>query len=270
MRTKRSYKKYVFYFFIVVMLSIFCINRLFLSSSEKSESFVSSLMYPLILIQDKVCDWINPYFEKDESVDKIKSELEKLKKENEELSSENIRIKSAIGYLENVEELIQFKKKYDKNYSKGIIAQLLMKQFSIQENYCFIDKGADDGVTKDMVAVYKDCIIGRISEVFPSYSKLAFVTDKSCKIAAYCCKTGTTGIYEGINQTDKASLSYVNHLATLEADDLVISSGEGVVFPQGFALGKISTFTSDGVQYKVSLNPIIDVNKLKYCYLIKK
>jgi rod shape-determining protein MreC len=134
----------------------------------------------------------------------------------------------------------------------------------------FIDRGASKGVQPNMVALYKNCLIGRVSEVYPSYSKVLLITDKTCKIAALCGTTKSSGIHEGLNKKDYCTLNYVSHLCTLEEGELVISSGEGLVFPQGFGLGKIKSFTRKGLFYDVVIEPLVDLKNIEYVYIIQK
>ncbi len=56
----------------------------------------------------------------------------------------------------------------------------------------------------------------------------------------------------------------------MQKNDLVISSGQGMVFPRGFGLGRIRYFTADGVNYTTRLSPLLNLKKLDYCYLLQK
>lgn len=267
---KSSIKKKIFLITIVPLIIIFSFQRLSIKSVGTLEEVSSYIMYPIVETGKIVSDNVHSFFDIFDSTEKLQLQLEKTRKENEELLSENILLKSSIAYLEPLSEMIEYKARYNQNYSHGIVAQITMKQFSDQEHYCIIDKGSCEGIRKDMVAVYKNCLIGRVLQVYPIYSKVQLITDKSCKVSAYCCKSGTVGIYQGLNQIDKATLNYVSHLDTVYEDDLVMSSGEGTIFPQGFALGKISSFSKDNVQYKIVVKPIIDLNSLNSCYIIAK
>jgi len=170
--------------------------------------------------------------------------------------------------LENLQELIEFKKRYE--ISSFMSATILMRQISNDANILFIDLGSSSGIKKDMVVVYKNCLLGKISDVYPTYSKFVSITDKSCKVAACCIKSGAIGIHEGSNQIDQTKLSHVNHLDQMFEDDLIISSGDGLIFPKGFALGKVSKFSKEGVQYNIEVKPVIDISKISHCFVIVK
>ena len=69
---------------------------------------------------------------------------------------------------------------------------------------------------------------------------------------------------------DTARLLHVDRLHELKVDDVLVSSGEGLIFPQGFLLGKISSFEPDGIHFLVTIEPIIDLYAIDYCYIIQK
>lgn len=269
MISKNSFIKHNFRYSVLVFLFIiFCIQRLFFMSSGLFEIVSSYLAYPIVLMQGKVSNLINSYNQKNQETEKLRIVIDSLQKEKEDLFSENVQLKSSLAYLEQVSELIEFKKKF--NINVITTAQVMSKYISDISHFFLIDKGSQQGINKNMVAVYKNCLVGKVTEVYPGYSKLILITDKDCKVAAYCFKTGAMGIYEGSNQLDRAQLNYVNHLDNLIEDDLLISSGEGLVFPQGFILGKISKFTNDGIQYHALVKSVIDIDKIKYCQIIQK
>lgn len=265
---KNLSKQRALYMLLFFVLFFICFQRLFFFSSGILESISSYLIYPVLVVQNKISSKMKSVFEKSGTVEQLTAQIEKLKQENEDLLADNIQVKSSLRYLENLEELIEFKKQYE--VASFLPASILMRQISQDGNILFIDQGSSAGIKKDMVVVYKNCLLGKITEVYPTYSKFAAITDKSCKVAVCCIKSSATGIHEGCNKIDKTKLSHVNHLDQMFEDDLVISSGEGLVFPKGFALGKVSQFTKDGIQYKVDIQPIINISKISHCFVIRK
>ena len=162
---------------------------------------------------------------------------------------------------------LSIKNKY--NPQNGQIVQVLSRNLSEREHSLIVDAGSRHGVTSDMVVTYQNCLVGRVAEVFPLYSKVILITDKTCKVAAYCAKTRAAGIHVGSHE-DHTELQRVNHLSPVEQGDLVLSSGEGLIFPAGFGLGHVETVSSDGLYQQVSVKPLIDGASLNYCMLLQK
>jgi rod shape-determining protein MreC len=121
-----------------------------------------------------------------------------------------------------------------------------------------------------MVVVSGNKLVGKIVEVFPYYSKVLLVTDPLCKVAVKTAKTGVKGIHEGCLSLDKTTIKYMSHLETIEQNDLVLTSGEGLVFPQGFAVGILQEFFIKNLQYQVTVKPVINFQTLAYCTIVQK
>lgn len=264
----KTSKQYI-YIILFIFITLFYINKMLFLSTGILENMFSYITHPILNLQNKIVSPIRAFTEKLTTIDELQTKLANETKIKENLLEENIMLKSSLAHMEQVIEFVGFKKKYDLN--NAITTQIIMKEITQEGHYFYIDKGSNSQITKDMVAIHKNCLIGRIIEVYPTKSRAVFITDNSCKVAAFCFKTGAIGIYEGVNETNKAHLSFVSHLDTIALDDLVISSGEGLIFPKGLGLGRINDFKKiNEVQYEVNIKPIIDIKKISYCCLIKK
>ena len=197
----------------------------------------------------------------------LQQQLQDLNRDNEQLREKNIQLSASLSYMQRTKALRAFSQRYKQ---QGRVAQVLTRVLSEDSHFFLIDAGSQKGITADMVVVYKNNLIGKVAEVYPWYSKVCLVTDKRCKIAAYCAKTRAKGIHEGRNQAFNTQLCYVDHLAKINQDDLVLSSGEGLIFPEGFALGKIASYTSDGLCKSIVVEPLCDLRDIDYCMVMDK
>ncbi|KKR96869.1 MAG: Cell shape-determining protein MreC [candidate division TM6 bacterium GW2011_GWE2_41_16] len=154
---------------------------------------------------------------------------------------------------------------------KLIHTHIIKKNISTKEHTLVLDAGSEDAVTETMCAVYKNCIIGRIISLEPHTSTILLTTDPRSKIAAYTAKTNAQGIYQGSGLLDSARLMFVSHLVPIESDDLVLSRGDGYIFPPGFCLGMITRLENkDNLYHRIIVKPTIDVSHISDCYLIQK
>jgi len=253
---------------ILAALMFFFGKQLAFYSAASMDTTVSAIMYPFIRTQHAFLYPFKNIYNRIQTVAVLHEQLAQAQSEKEALQEQLLVAQSVNNFVQETQELVKFQKRY--NAFNKQLAQVVFKQFSDQAHFFLVDVGSKHGAMVDMVAVYKNCLIGRVSEVFPYYSKVTLITDKSCKVAALCAGTKTSGIYEGNNNKEVALLKHVSHLDPLQKDDLLISSGQGLVFPRGFGLGKINKFTVDGVNYQVTISPLIDVAQLNYCYLMRK
>ncbi|GMU19832.1 MAG: hypothetical protein AMXMBFR12_10230 [Candidatus Babeliales bacterium] len=228
----------------------------------------SIIVYPMLVVQHKIVSPLKSYFQNRKTVAELEQQLADLQEQHHIMLAQNIELHGMISYAQDTQELIEFKKQYD--FSTAVLSQVLVKNFSEQAHFFLIDKGSNVGVAKDMVALYKDCLIGRVVEVYPRYSKVMLISDQSCKVAAYCAQSKATGIYQGDNQEWNSRLNHVSHLAQLEPGELILSSGDGMIFPRGFGIGKVKSFQNDGLFHHVVVEPLVDLHAINHCYLVQK
>jgi rod shape-determining protein MreC len=223
-------------------------------------------------------DWLNTVasyiyytvfvFKNKQTVHDLEAQLQHLKNQYQHMCAENISLRVSQKYQHDIYDLIDFKQRYNPTF--GVVAQVLTRHAADDGHYFLVAAGEQKGVKLDMVAVYKSFLVGKVTEVHPWYAKVSLITDERCKIAAYCEKTNACGIHEGCNRANATTLNFVSHLDTIEQDELVVSSGKGLVFPQGFALGRIKTITQQDLFHAIEVEPLIDLYSLDYCLIIDK
>ena len=236
--------------------------------SHTWQNFSATLLYPLLVVQKSCIDSLNSFFERKKTIRELEAELLVKNAQIELLQAEKIESQATTSYYQDIKELLDFKKQY--RTEKQVITQILLKQFSAQEHFFLVDAGKNKQIEKDMIAVFYTKLVGKVTEVYASYSKIVLITDPLCKIAVKTIRTNIRGIHEGTLSQDTTRIVYMSHLVDLEIDDLVVSSGEGLVFPQGFAVGTIASFAIKGLEYQVSVKPILDLQTLTYCTLLQK
>jgi rod shape-determining protein MreC len=240
--------------------------------TESAQSMLTScisclLVYPILRLQNLVVAPITAWHARTTNAHVLMTHLDIMQEENEQLKADVIRLQGLVDYSQEIHELASFAQQYD---VQGPVVQILMKQLTSQGHFFWIDRGAHDGIAKDMVAVYKNHLVGRVVDVYPWYSKVQLVTDSGCKVAGYCAGTQVHGIHKGCNIDCNTVLTYVSHLEQLIVGDMVLSSGEGLIFPRGFLLGRIVSSKTDGLYQQVQLKTDVDMHALTHCMVLTK
>ncbi len=256
-------------YIIIGIGSLFLIGHRFFPLFPRMMAQASScIAYPALVVHCHVIDPIKVWFYQRKTMQKLRQKLEKIYKERDTLLAENIALRAAADYSKDITELITFKAQYEIAHAR--IAQVLVRHLSDQAHFFLIDVGRVHGIQVDMVATYKNCLIGKVIEVYPWYSKVELITDARSKIAGYCAATNVQGIYEGINNEHQTTLAYVSHLDQVKKGDMIMSSGEGLIFPRGFALGRVTAIAANGLYHTITAQPLVDLRHIKYCAIIAR
>jgi rod shape-determining protein MreC len=232
------------------------------------DTVVSTVVYPFVYLQNAITRPVRSLLQQKWSIAQLQEEVKLLQKEKEELLARGIMLESSLRFVQDIQPLIEFQKRYTQHNAQMV--QIILHHFGDDEHFVLIDAGSRKGIAPGMVALYENNLIGRVDQVFPFYSKVALLTDRRCKVAVWCGSGQARGIYEGMNRHDVAMLTHMSHLQEVKLNDFVISSGEGIIFPHGFALGKVVFCACDGVYQNVKIEPLVDLRKLDYCLIVQK
>ncbi len=252
---------------IIFLISFFIVNQFLFFESGALERFTNKVTYPVVVAASGVADFIQKRVEHRETYEQIKSELKLLNEKYSQLYEENVKIKALFKFDSDSKEIREFKDRY--NLDGMMICKVLIKNLKKDGQFFLINRGSLNGIKKNMVGIYKFQILGKITEVHDYYSKLTLITDESCKVAAFTSSTNANGIVIGQNQKNRCKMHYVSHLLDIVDNDMVLSTGRGLVFPEGFCIGKIveHSHSHNSLYHDIDVEPLINFNTIKYCLL---
>lgn len=253
---------YLFYFLLI----FFIINRLFFFSPGITEQTMSCMVYPFVKVRSMLAYPFSSLIYHWQSVTTLQQTIEQLRLEKEGLQEKIIQNESIYQFVEQSKEVAEFAQRYE-NGSKKLV-KILLTVISPKEDIVIIDAGIHHGICKDDVMVYKNMLIGRVIELHPWYSKVALITDKRCKVSAQS-KDGVVGICSGKNNGE-LEFNFVPHFKEVAVGDLIISTGNGLVYPQGFALGEIMSIRTDNVAHYIEAKTLLDLHDLSYVYIFNR
>lgn len=220
---------------------------------------LSYLAYPALKI--------NAFLFSDRSAADEQSQIASLSRQLQLAQMQNVRLRAALNHAHDTKSLRLFNKRFQE---RGQIGQIIARHFSDESHYYLLDVGAKDGIEKDMIVLYNNNLIGKVTDVYPWYSKVALITDHSCKVAACCAQSRAQGIAQGENDASITSLRYVDQLVKVKEGELVLSSGQGMIFPAGFALGKVTGSCADGLYQSVLVQPLCNLQEISYCLVMNR
>ena len=137
-----------------------------------------------------------------------------------------------------------------------------------------INLGLTDGIEVDMPVVNGDGLIGRIVEVGVTWSKVMPIVDSSSGVSGFVVRTRDNGILNGTPTAGNESALLRMSKLVLDADlmpgDMVITSGQGGVFPKGLPIGEVTEVSQsdDGMRNQAVVTPHVDFAHLEEVMII--
>lgn len=251
-------------------LCFFIVHRSPVVAPGLAENIASCGIYPFLQLQKYGIYPLASFIKKWSLFSSLEAQYQTVLEERDALQAQLVAVKAVQHFSEETYEVREYAQQYAMKDAQ--LVRVLVKYFGKDAQFFIVEGGSYKGIHKDTAVVYKNCLVGRVAEVYPFTSKIVLITDPGCKVAAYCDHTKTPGIYEGRYSLTEGSLTHVGHLSMICEGDIVFSSGEGLVFPKGFGIGTISSFQKNegDMQYTIAVKPLIDVSTLDYCYILEK
>jgi rod shape-determining protein MreC len=147
-----------------------------------------------------------------------------------------------------------------------IPAKVVSNEVNRADNLITIDKGAADGVRKDMGVVCGTGVVGIVYLVSQHYSVVIPVLSSKSNISCTIQKRGYFGYLHWTGGSPE--LAYVDDVprhARFRLYDKVVTSGYSSVFPPGVLVGKIlHVYNSpDGISYRMQVELSTDFTRLR-------
>ncbi len=200
---------------------------------------------------------------------------------NVNASKENTVLKKKILELENelflkneiakendrLRQLIDFGKE---NFPSKIISKVVSWNSSSEFRVLRINKGAKDGVLLQSPVITPLGLVGYVHRLTDNFSDILTIEDSNNHVDVLLERTRGQGILEG-SADGIISLKYIPKSETVIIHDMVITSGQGNIYPKGIRVGTVSKIEKDsyGVTQTIEIKPSVAFDKLEEVIVLK-
>ena len=152
-------------------------------------------------------------------------------------------------------------------------AKVVGNSFTLQKNYITIERGALQGVKKDMAAISPDgSIVGVVVEVNDNYSKIMSLLHRNSKVSAMLKRDRIAGSIEWDGKSpDILLLKNISKSASPKIGDTVLTSPYSSSFPAQLMIGRVTSIIKDPSSNFLTLNIKSATNfyNLEFVYLVQ-
>jgi rod shape-determining protein MreC len=144
-------------------------------------------------------------------------------------------------------ENIRLRALLENSYKLGeqvLIAELLSVNIATPyENIVVVNKGTNLGVHAQQPVVDANGIVGQVFRALPHSSEIMLITDPNHAIPVQVNRNGLLTIAVGSGELNRLNLPFLPDNADIRQGDLLITSGLGGTFPQGYPVAVVDKFT---------------------------
>jgi rod shape-determining protein MreC len=212
---------------------------------ERLRYVLQAVAYPVQLAVNSppaAWGWLRQSFE---SREKLQAENASLKARQRDLELRSMRYEDLAR--ENA-ELRGLRAALPPVADRWLPAEIVNVQLSSLRQRLLIDRGAANGVFKAQAVLDDRGLIGQTTHVGPWSAEVILITDPEHGTPVRIERTGLRTIAVGAGDTTHLALPYLPANADIKSGDLLVTSGLGGVFPQGYPVARVTEVHRDAVQ----------------------
>ena len=153
---------------------------------------------------------------------------------------------------------------------RKMVAELMAVDNTPYSQQIVVNKGAIDGVYLGQSILDERGIVGQVMEVGTTNSRVLLISDVTHSIPVRSIRNNSRFIASGSGAIDELYLTHVAHSADIREGDVLVSSGLGEVFPEGYPVAEVTQVIRDESRpfAQVTIAPQARLNRLKYLLLL--
>jgi len=255
---------------LCLLMMLFSNSNVVLQPKKVGQSFFSLFQLSI----HAVADWFSGTWNSIGELKRLRSELD----EARERLVEYERVSRNLTELRRENQVLREQLGFSQALSfRYISAQVIARDPGNQFSTIMVNRGSVHGMRQGMPVIAfqggLQGLVGRVVVVSLSTAIVQPITDPNSFVAARLQTSRFDGLVAGSQGVPGLlTMSYVKKLALNEVQygELVITSGMGQLFPEGFHIGRVREMTAKGYEASLELEvePIVDFSRLEYAFII--
>lgn len=185
-----------------------------------------------------------------------------LKDENYRLKVKHLILQEELQHLQNLryentklKALLSLTEVIDQ---KSIAARVMSVDTNSIQQVIVINKGKRHHVSVGQPVLDHQGVLGQVIEVSPITSRVLLISDAMSAVPVKNNRTGEMGILAGTHNKSQLELFHLPKSSSIMAGDLLVTSGLGGCYPEGYPVGRVTEVISQpGDEFiKVHVAPI--------------
>jgi len=252
--------------FISVTLMAIDANTSWLSAPRNALSVVLRPVQALASFPSKVGGFFSNISTAEPDVkiayENLRNEYFKLKSETlllRTLQEENAGLRALLDATERLEE-------------KVTLAELMKVNLDRDNHRVSVGRGLNSGVYVGQAVIDDQGVIGQVTEVMPLSSIIVLITDPSHALPVQVERNGLRTIVRGTGSLSQLVVPYLNQNSDIREGDVLLSSGLGGRFPNGYPVARVSNVKviEDEAFIQVFALPIAKLDRSNHVLLLSR
>ncbi len=232
-----------------------------------SRIYLNSLVSPIQYVVDAPQQLFTALSENLVTRQALKARNQQLEKDNLHLKADRLLLTQLENENKQLRELLNSQREFT---NKRMITEVMSLRSDPFTHQLVIDKGALDGVYLGQPVINEQGVVGQVSQVGSTTSRVLLIVDASHGIPVRVQRNDVIAVVHGSGAWNKLNVPFIQSNADLQAGDLLVTSGLGGRFPAGYPVATVSDFNyQEGALYAdVTATPVAQLDRSRYLLLL--
>ena len=197
-----------------------------------------------------------------------------LLKENDRLQQRQLLMSEQLLKMANLQEenarlraLLQSPTRKD---ARRMVAEVMFVDRDPFKSQVLIDKGLNEGVYVGQPVLDDSGVVGQVTEVAQTTARVLLIADFTHAIPVRVARNDVRAVAHGSGKLNQLELANVPMSTDVRVGDLLISSGLGQRFPEGYPVATVTQVVRDeGMTWaQISAEPVAHLERIRYLLLL--
>lgn len=261
-----NFKTSLFIIFIIIIPLIF-VN---IQDTQLEKNFIFKAG---VLITHKTHQLFSHYIDYISDTVSLYTYIIQVKKNNQALQKTNNQLKIQLMQMQEIQiENARLNKLLQFNIQEGfklLPAKVIAMDPFPNYHLLTIDKGAQNGLKKNMGAIIEQGVIGYVFRVHQDTAQILPLSDRNAVLPVTVQRSRVHGLIEGYNE-EFLKLKYLRNEDDIQLNDQVVTSGIDLFFPPGLLVGTISQIHKEpyGLNQDVDVRLAAQLSRIEELFII--
>jgi rod shape-determining protein MreC len=260
---------------VLALLSLMLLTVYFRESSNGPlhdlQGRGSQIMKPFQVVADRVSQPFEDAYDWAHEMRSAKNENKELRKELKKTRQDLAQRKNALAEVAQLGSILRYERspRFPRDY-RAVNVEVMTPAFGPFEQTIVIAAGQNREIRIDDPVINADGLVGRISQVGPTTSKVTLVSDPGFAASARDLQTGAEGIVRHpTTGSDVLRLDGVKVEQRVRDGDSIVTSGWrrpdlSSLYPAGISIGRIATYSQTDVDpdKQIQVDTSVDFSSL--------
>lgn len=251
---------------VILSIALIFIDSKFSQLDSLRRIIGSSLtpIYWLSALPKNISNGVSSLFTSRES---LQEELDKLESQMLVLERKAQKLASVTAELNRLRELLNASRLLDEGV---VVTEMVAASPNPDNQYIQIDKGLNDGVYLGQAVLDAHGLMGQVISVNDLTSRVLLISDSRHAVPVQINRNGLRAIAYGVGAVNYLELGSVPATYDIKVGDLLVSSGLGGRFPEGYPVGRVSEILIEpGESFaQVKVTPEAQLNRSKLLLIV--